>query len=193
MFPFLLWLNREPKHSQRPVSAAAAEPPCFKLECSCCRMPPLSVNVRLHICHTARKMNHLYLNTLFLQHVEPNANSQSTRTEDHCSSIALATNLSHYFWVISLSLSTALELSRALSSSLEFSQCALWSPVLSFYLSFCHSITLFVRLPLFVHFFLSVSPVLSLPLSFALSKILFAPQSLMPLVESSNTEISRCI
>ena len=144
MFPFLLWLNREPKHSQRPVSAAAAEPPCFKLECSCCRMPPLSVNVRLHICHTARKMNHLYLNTRFLQHVELNANSQSTRTGDNCSSIALATNLSHYFWVISLSLS--LYSSRALSSSLElsrvFSVCSLVSRALflSLFLSLNNSL-----------------------------------------------------
>ena len=41
------------------------------VECLLCQVPSLSLSMRLHICHTSRKMNHLYLITLF-SHVECN-------------------------------------------------------------------------------------------------------------------------
>ena len=52
------------------------------VECSCYQVPSLSLSVRLHICHTSRKMNHFHLVKSFSQCAECNANCHSTHTEE---------------------------------------------------------------------------------------------------------------
>ena len=86
------------------------------VECSYCRVPSLSLSVRLHICHTSHKMNQLYLATLSSQCVEHSANYQSTHTGE--SLMNRSCNKSLFLSHLSLSRENSLEHSLALSSSL---------------------------------------------------------------------------